>query len=656
MSLLLNNIKSKYSLQNIFDFIPYNKSLKIIYGNKKLLQVLNISKETYQKYYEIKNILKPSYDIRKYFSYLDIKNKYNEKNKIKYNDLITLEEKILYDTLNNSSFNIDLYIENKGWENIIKYIHKIKLVISPKLINYIYKLDNDNKEYIFNLLNNYRDNIDEISICYFNDDWKINFEIINQILEILKKIFQIKNESKNIELSYNKMNNIIHENSNINLNNNKKKLSFKNNKIFSYIDISSKFFDKILSLIEIEGLFIDIYSFNEYQFSDIIKNISKKMKSLTYLSIDNFGINQSHYATLSILLSNANENIEILDLSHSFCISSILSILNLKKNHLKVIKLKICASQSKISWNFLEKNINVLEIFEIEIDNMINILNKMKNLTKLKIIGCLQLNQLINFKNKENIEYFNIDYNFSDDNIQSYQNELYNYFFNFKNLKYLTISNKSELSFFKFIFSSKLSFINLSNIKGENFLSLLKENKNHINHIKELKLKNSDFETEDFQNLIDLFSLFKSLLRLSLNKININTTLINLLEIENKYFYESIPIIFLNLPSLIELDISDNIYEEKIFKNDIFENIRLSIPKKLLSLKIFNNEIPISQKCFNYLIEIFGLVLDLDNNFPNIKKGLDLLDDFSENENKVNYQYTEEDIEYIKQLFLIIHY
>ena len=179
MSLLLNNIKSKYSLQNIFDFIPYNISLKLIYGNKKLLQELNISKETYQKYYKIKNILKPSYDIRKYFSYLDIKNKYNEKNKIKYNDLITLEEKILYDTLNNSSFNIDLYIENKGWENIIKYIHKIKLVISPKLINNIYKLDNENKEYIFNLLNNYRNNIDEISICYFNDDWKINFEIIN---------------------------------------------------------------------------------------------------------------------------------------------------------------------------------------------------------------------------------------------------------------------------------------------------------------------------------------------------------------------------------------------------------------------------------------------------------------------------------------------
>ena len=457
------------------------------------------------------------------------------------------------------------------------------------------------------------------------------------------------------------MNNIIHENSNINLNNKKKKLSFKNNKIFSYIDISSKFFDKILSLIEIEGLFIDINSFNEYQFSDIIKNISKKMKSLTYLSIDNFGINQSHYAALSILLSNANENIEILDLSHSFCISSILSILNLKKNHLKVIKLKICASQSKISWNFLEKNINVLEIFEIEIkennfqvndiDNMIIILNKMKNLKKLKIIGCLQLNQLINFKNKENIEYFNIDYNFSDDNIQSYQNELYNYFFNFKNLKYLTISNKSELSFFKFIFPSKLSCINLSNIKGENFLSLLKENKNHINQIKELKLQNSDFEIEDFQNLIDLFSLFKSLLRLSLNKININTTLINLFEIENKYFYESIPRIFLNLPSLIELDISDNIYEEKIFKSDIFENIRLSIPKKLLSLKIFNNEIPISQKCFNYLIEIFGLVLDLDNNFPNIKKGLDLLDDSSEDENKVNYQYTKEDIEFIEQMF-----
>ena len=73
--------------------------------------------------------------------------------------------------------------------------------------------------------------------------------------------------------------------------------------------------------------------------------------------------------------------------------------------------------------------------------------------------------------------------------------------------------------------------------------------------------------------------------------------------------------IFKNIPSLIELDISNNIYNERLFKHPIFGNIILSIPKKLLNLKIFNSDIPISQKTFNFLTQSFGLVLDLDNNY-----------------------------------------
>ena len=62
-----------------------------------------------------------------------------------------------------------------------------------------------------------------------------------------------------------------------------------------------------------------------------------------------------------------------------------------------------------------------------------------------------------------------------------------------------------------------------------------------------------------------------------------------------------IPIIFKNIPSLIELDISENEHKEKLFKSELFENIRLAIPKKLLSLKIFHSNISISLETFNYL-------------------------------------------------------
>ena len=37
-------------------------------------------------------------------------------------------------------------------------------------------------------------------------------------------------------------------------------------------------------------------------------------------------------------------------------------------------------------------------------------------------------------------------------------------------------------------------------------------------------------------------------------------------------------------------------------------------------MKIFNSDIPISQKTLDFLTESFGLVLDLDNNYPNIEK------------------------------------
>lgn len=54
MSSILNGIKSKYCLQNLFDFIEFNKILKLVYGSRSLFLALEISIEIYQKFYEIK--------------------------------------------------------------------------------------------------------------------------------------------------------------------------------------------------------------------------------------------------------------------------------------------------------------------------------------------------------------------------------------------------------------------------------------------------------------------------------------------------------------------------------------------------------------------------------------------------------------------------
>lgn len=152
MSCLLNKLKSKYSLQNVFNFIPFNLTLRLAYGSRQLSSSLSITIEKLQKLNEIKKILRPSFDINRYFYYLDINHDdKDEKNIIKVNDNDI--EKCLYCSLNNAKFSINLFIGNKGWEYVIKNIKKVKLVITPKLLNYLYdEIDDKNRQNIFNIL------------------------------------------------------------------------------------------------------------------------------------------------------------------------------------------------------------------------------------------------------------------------------------------------------------------------------------------------------------------------------------------------------------------------------------------------------------------------------------------------------------------------
>ena len=261
----------------------------------------------------------------------------------------------------------------------------------------------------------------------------------------------------------------------------------------------------------------------------------------------------------------------------------------------------------------------------------------MDKLKKLKIIAGLKLNQLIDFKNIEKIEDFNIDLDL-ENNLINYSS--LSYFSKFPKLKTLKIGIRKLILFQnmkipKLSLPDKLNSLNLSNILGKYILTLLRDNNNNLIDIEELKIINTNFKIDDYKSLIYLFNTFKSLKKLSLNKIYINNSkkdeysdLFIVIDTDKNIndFYEQIPLILSNIPTLIELDVSNNKYNRRLFKSPIFENIRLSIPSKLLSLKIFNSDIPISQKIFNYLKESFGLVLDLDNNYPKIDREADTID------------------------------
>ena len=655
MTSTLVNISSKYALKNIFSYLSYDLRFKLAYGSKKLLKNLDISIKTFKKLYEIKKLISPSsYDIQKLIDYLNLENNDDD------------NENMIYGCLNSSLFNVDLCLEDENWPKIIKYINKIKLIITPNLLNCIYSLNNESNQSIFYLLNLYRNNIVEISFNNFINESKIKFETINQIISFLQSIYSQKsyiNTASSNSISHHNHNAYKDNNYEINENCKVKKITFENNEILPYIDVSTKFLDKIDEIIplnEINQLSLDANSFNEFQFTNIMKYVSKKIPSLNELNIINFGYKKSHYADLSYLLSNANECIQNIDLTHSLCSTDILPILNEKNFPLKVLKLKLYSNESEIKWRFLENSINNLEIFDIEIEEMnnhdniekiIKVLNKMQKLKKLKIIGGISPKELFDFTNVKNIGHLNVDLNLLYNNIEVFPTDLSNYFSNYTNLRTLILKSndsfnitKAQKYSFEFLFSPKLKHITLINFDDNIIIPLLTNNKNNIINIEEFILDKCHFTHENYSLLVSLFPNFKSLLKLSLNNIDFKSSYKSIME--DISFYDYIPMIIKNIPSIIELDISNNKYDEKILNNKIFEKISSSMNKRVFCIKIFNREISITSKTFNYLNGLFGNKLYCDNNIPVINDKIIIPNDNDEDDNSFYENYNSDYSDY----------
>ena len=624
---LLNNVKSKFCLENIFDYMPYSTCLKITKGSRALMQKLQITNETFKEINEFKKITKPSYHIKKYFSYFGIvPNDTNEENYLK--------EKILCMGLNISQHNISLFIGDEEWEYIIKNFYNINLEITPNLLYYINNLKIENKNKVYQLLNLYKNHITQITISYFNNkEWSLKIEIINQIIDFLTKVFEQNKKDKKDD-NKNNINSIIdayNENSKV------KKICFEFNVIPAYIDIITKVFQKIDNILpfqKIEELIFDTSSFRDFRFTDVMKFITNKMTVLKLLKINNSTFSRSNYADLNVLFSNLNETIEILDLSSSVCTSDIISVLNNKKNPLKEVKLNLYSNNNKIEWLFLEKNINSLEVFQMEIqennnnyniNQIILILNKMKKLKYLKLLGCLNVFQLNKFNENENLEYLNIDLffveSFKDELMITNLDEIMTYFLkNFKNLKSLIIKTFEILDIQhlkKFLLPTNLTCLELINFRGDCLKSLLNNNKENLGHIEEFKIESSIFL--DYFDFIQLFEIFKvkNFKKLSINKILFDNYYDALFYkekissfLKNNVLYEKISSFLKNSHSLVELDISNNNHIPLFLKKQFFEIIKSSITKKLLSIKIFSNDSILYQNEFNFFKNLFGFMLD----------------------------------------------
>ena len=66
----LNDIKSKFILKLITNYIPYIRLLKIVKHSKIILNRLDITEEYFKAISAIKRVIDPSYEIEKYYDYL----------------------------------------------------------------------------------------------------------------------------------------------------------------------------------------------------------------------------------------------------------------------------------------------------------------------------------------------------------------------------------------------------------------------------------------------------------------------------------------------------------------------------------------------------------------------------------------------------------
>ena len=80
--------------------------------------------------------------------------------------------------------------------------------------------------------------------------------------------------------------------------------------------------------------------------------------------------------------------------------------------------------------------------------------------------------------------------------------------------------------------------------------------------------------------------------------------------LKNKVLLEKISSFLKNSHSLVELDISSNFHIPLFQKKEVFEIIKSSITKKLLNLKIFDDDTTLFESEYIYFKNLFGFLID----------------------------------------------
>ena len=634
-------LPNNYIIKDMFEFVPLDKTLKIIIYSKRLHELLEYDNDTIFLLLRWMKIIKPTYkNIKKYI-------KYNEHNVIKLSKYLSIEQNLFFAAINSTNSKILINLKDKNWKLLIKKLININLEISPNLIDYINSMSENERKEILEYLKKYKKHIKEIYFNSFIQKNEINFEIRNKIIYILNYIFKPNNKK---ETNYNYLD----------------KISFGKNSIMSIFDINNILieFANILFYNNKGNIIQELYINSKTIKNEIINInsfITSKIPILQHIQLDKFFfLNNNNSSQLSNLFSNL-KYLNKIDLSNCVCDNNNLDEILKNKMELKELKIKILYGEKMINWKFLNKFEKFLENLEIEIEfqaknygilsyqllfdykyintkDLFVIINKMEKLKKLKIIGDYLNNYDLNLLNNEKITNFNFSfYIINPEKILNYVVEpsLNTTFLYFNELKEISLTynnfnnefmksdkyNGIDLLFEKnkerayklaiFEFPKKLLVLKLSNFIDRNFLKfylipLLNKNKEKLSQIEEIRLSGCFLEVSQFEEFLSILPLISHLYILSINKILFYD------KFKMKNLINYIPTIFKNAPNLIELDLSNNKYKNNSLNENIVK-IKEKIPSNLISFKIFNSLIPISCFILKNMKNDFGQILNYEN-------------------------------------------
>ena len=296
----LFKIRSKYLIKNILDYVHFKDAISIIQYNKKLLNLLEFTKEDIIVFLLMKKVIKPLANIEDYIPILKKSLNYEKNNEEKEKYLINLFCQYLN---RNDGFAPNINFFDK-YENMYPLINKMKITYNNNLIESFYDKDRNitiNKEKLFQYANRYGDKIKEVSFLDSVFGYSIGIIDYKYDIDIISFLIQFSNINKIEDRYYEKE----YDTRFLTISNSKNKLKsvFKDYKMKYNDDKNIKDVKGIINELKSYSLYVDIYN------SNIIKSVCQKIlingENIEELEITGIKKSESNYfiALISLKVS-----------------------------------------------------------------------------------------------------------------------------------------------------------------------------------------------------------------------------------------------------------------------------------------------------------------------------------------------------------------